>query len=134
MKKTNLAIVFGTALLLAGCAASPDYGYGYGYANNGYGSCGWGGYCNDSYGPYAYGAGPSFGLDLNFSDRDRGDRDRREAFRTPEAARAGSSGAHEQRQIGRSAPAARSQASGAPVRRQGGDHGGEHGQDHDRDR
>jgi hypothetical protein len=101
----RLAILFGSALLLAGCAASPDYGYSYGYAANDYG--GW----DNSYGPYThdYGYGYGYGPSLSFGlgrDRDRGDRDRRAEFRggDRDRARAGSGGERRNAEAGRGGP------------------------------
>lgn len=118
----RLALLFTTILLLAGCAAGPDYGYGYGSAYNAYDSCGWGGPCDGAYGP---------SLSLNFGvggDRDRGDRDRNRFSRgdNREAARAGADAEHHDREAGRSPQ--RPQERSADHARDGGDHG----RDHDR--
>jgi len=99
----RLAILFGSALLLAGCAASPDYGYSYGYAANDYG--GW----DNSYGPYSHDYGYGYGPSLSFGlgrDRDRGDRDRRAEFRggDRDRARAGSGGERRNAEAGRGGP------------------------------
>jgi hypothetical protein len=118
----RLTIASGAALLLAGCAASPDYGYSYGYAANdyGYAGCGWGGPCYGS----DYGPSLSFGLGFDRGDHDRGDRDRR-AFRggDRDRARSGSGGEH------RTAEAGRGGRSG-PQHHQGGEHGHDHDHDH----
>jgi len=128
----RLALLFTSVLLLAGCAAGPDYGYGYGSAYNSYDGCGWGGPCD---GPYSY--GPS--LSLNFGvdgDRDRGDRDRGRfahgEHHDGDVARAGAGGEHHDREAGRS-PQRPQEASGAR-RHDGGDHGAHDGGDHGHDR
>jgi hypothetical protein len=120
----RLALLITPILLLAGCAAAPDYGYGYGSAYNAYDGCGWGGPCDGAYGP---------SLSLNFGvggDRYRGDRDRSRFSRggNRDEARAGAAGERHDREAGRS-----------PQRPQDGrgDHahdGGDHGHDHDHDR
>jgi hypothetical protein len=121
----RLAMVCGASLLLAACAASPDYGYGHGYASSDYGYGG--------YGPYAYDYGPSVNLELGFGggDRDRGDRGRRFASRdgNRDEARSGSGGEHRNVEVGRGAAPRQAQATG-----RGGEHGdhGDHGGDHDR--
>ena len=125
----RLALMSGLALLLAGCAAGPDYGYGYGYASHTYDSCGWGGPCDNAYGPYSYGYGPSLSLDLGVGgDRDRGDRERRGFVRdrSGNEARGGAGGERHDREAGRS--------SQRPQERGGdrGHDGGDHGHDHDR--
>jgi hypothetical protein len=129
----RLALLFTSVLLLAGCAAGPDYGYGYGSAYNSYDGCGWGGPCDGASGPYSY--GPSLSLDFGVGggDRDRGDRDRSRSSRgdNRDVARAGAGGAPHDREAGRS-PQRPQAASGAHTH-DGGDHdGGDHGHGHDR--